>query len=256
MEKLSKTTGDVKATAPSAIVAIFIRGSRMTAKTLEEDDGVFEFFEQQLKAPFSPNKIKWRASNFNGNKSPALLYLDARDVMDRLDEVFGIGRWSTKYVDLDTRAVCTLSVSFNGWGWVEKADVGTQSTFEGEKGMYSDALKRAAVQFGVGRYLYDDEVLQGKSFETSNKKFTPESNDEIYAFVESHFRTYSNAKSNLLKSLFQSATTLEELKKYYAENKKIVEELKAEDSDSALYVAKIFKQRGSALKRVEKIIHG
>jgi len=228
----------------------------MTAKTEEADDAIFKVIEKQLKAPFSPNQIKWRASNFNGNKSSALLYLDARDVMDRLDEVFGIGRWTTEYADLETRCVCKLSVSFDGWGWIHKSDVGTQSTFEGEKGMYSDALKRAAVQFGVGRYLYDDGILENKSFATSNKRFTKEADEEIYTLVELHYRTYANSKANLLLALFQSATTFKELKKYYSDNKSVVDELKAEDSEAALYVANIFKQRGSALKRIEEKIHG
>jgi hypothetical protein len=228
----------------------------MTAKTEESDDATFEILEKQLKAPFSPNQIKWRASNFNGNKSSALLYLDARDVMDRLDEVFGIGRWTTEYTDLETRCVCKLSVSFNGWGWVHKSDVGTQSTFEGEKGMYSDALKRAAVQFGVGRYLYDDGILESKSFATSNKRFTKEADEEIYTLVELHYRTYANPKANLLLALFTSATTFKELKTYYSDNKGVVDELKEEDSEAALFVANIFKKRGSALKRIEEKIHG
>ena len=228
----------------------------MTAQTEEADSAAFEVAEKQLKAPFSPNKIKWRASNFNGNKSSALLYLDARDVMDRLDEVVGVGRWTTDYTDLETRCVCKLSVSFNGWGWIHKSDVGTQSTFEGEKGMYSDALKRAAVQFGVGRYLYDDNILENKSFEISSKRFTKEASDEIYKLVELHYRTFANAKANLLLALFQAATTFKELKQYYSDNKGVVDELKAEDSGAALYVATIFKQRGSALKRIEEMING
>ena len=225
-----------------------------------------ETLERQLKAPFPPNRIKWRASNFRGNKSQALLYLDARDVMDRLDEVFGMERWSTEYTDLESRCVCKLSVAFvptsnNGEPsyfseWVSKSDVGTQSTFEGEKGMYSDALKRAAVQFGIGRYLYDDDILGGKSFATSDKAFTKEANNEIYQIVESHYRVYSNPKSNLLKALFESATTFAELKSHYSDNKAVVEELKKEDAEAAAFVGAIFKRRGSALKKVEESIHG
>jgi hypothetical protein len=37
---------------------------------------------------------------------------------------------------------------------ISKSDVGDASNFEGNKGCVSDALKRAAVQWGVGRYLY------------------------------------------------------------------------------------------------------
>ncbi len=37
---------------------------------------------------------------------------------------------------------------------VSKSDVGTASQWEASKGCASDALKRAAVHFGIGRYLY------------------------------------------------------------------------------------------------------
>ena len=38
---------------------------------------------------------------------------------------------------------------------IAKDDIGTASNWEASKGCASDALKRAAVQWGVGRYLYD-----------------------------------------------------------------------------------------------------
>jgi hypothetical protein len=37
---------------------------------------------------------------------------------------------------------------------VSKDDIGTASIFEASKGCASDALKRAAVLFGIARYLY------------------------------------------------------------------------------------------------------
>jgi hypothetical protein len=37
---------------------------------------------------------------------------------------------------------------------VTRDDVGTASNFEPSKGTASDALKRVAVMFGIGRYLY------------------------------------------------------------------------------------------------------
>jgi hypothetical protein len=54
--------------------------------------------------------------------------------------------------------VCRLSVKI-GEAWVTKMDVGGPSDQKDEgdrrKAAFSDALKRAAVKFGVGRYLYD-----------------------------------------------------------------------------------------------------
>lgn len=116
-------------------------------------------------------------------------YITARNVFDRLDEVVGPGNWSTKYkiIDVERKVVeCTLTV----FG-VSKSDVGYNNNPEapefieakdrttkerivdettGEvkmirnpawedepfKASYSDSLKRAAVQFGIARWLYGD----------------------------------------------------------------------------------------------------
>jgi hypothetical protein len=39
--------------------------------------------------------------------------------------------------------------------WVWKANGAGETQVEGKKGEYSDAFKRAAVMWGIGRYLYD-----------------------------------------------------------------------------------------------------
>ena len=54
---------------------------------------------------------------------------------------------------LDGRTVCELSLKINGV-WITKTDGAGDTNIEGEKGGLSDAFKRAAVKFGVGRYLY------------------------------------------------------------------------------------------------------
>jgi hypothetical protein len=85
-------------------------------------------------------------------------YFDARAVQDRLDAVFGVDGWQDRYDLLpDGSAVCRLRCRV-GERWVVKSDVGSPSEqpYEGErhKAAFSDALKRAAVKFGIGRYLY------------------------------------------------------------------------------------------------------
>jgi hypothetical protein len=88
----------------------------------------------------------------------ALAYIDARNVMDRLDEVVGPDAWQDAYEVLAGGTVkCSLQLWF-GCCWVQKEDVGGQSdqsdTGDKAKAAFSDALKRAAVKFGIGRYLY------------------------------------------------------------------------------------------------------
>ena len=52
-----------------------------------------EHNELALKRPFPINKLRWR----KGGGSKELVYITARDVMDRLDSVFGVSGWQTKY---------------------------------------------------------------------------------------------------------------------------------------------------------------
>jgi hypothetical protein len=111
---------------------------------------------QALAAPFPAAEIEWRVGSTNGQKTSglALAYLTARHVMDRLDEVCGPGNWQDRYEFHGPRTVCYLSIRIDG-EWVTKADGAGDSDVEAEKGAISDALKRAAVKWGIGRYLYD-----------------------------------------------------------------------------------------------------
>ncbi|RVL48450.1 hypothetical protein CN138_08965 [Sinorhizobium meliloti] len=109
----------------------------------------------RLAAEFPREAISWRAQSVtkDGTKALALAYIDARDVMDRLDEVCGPESWSDRYEFHGSRTVCYLSIRVNG-EWITKADGAGDSDVEAEKGAISDALKRAAVKWGIGRYLY------------------------------------------------------------------------------------------------------
>ena len=86
-----------------------------------------------------------------------LSYITARDVQNRLDGVVGPGNWSTSFRVLSQEpwvVECTLTVC-----GVSRADVGYSNAPDSEdetepaKAAYSDALKRATVGFGVGRWL-------------------------------------------------------------------------------------------------------
>lgn len=110
-----------------------------------------------LAAPFPPEAISWRPQGKTGaHKRVQLLpYIDARDVQERLDDVVGAGGWSFQLEPLvvggDELMVARGRLTILG---VTKDDVGTASNWEPSKGCASDALKRAAVLFGIGRYLY------------------------------------------------------------------------------------------------------
>lgn len=111
---------------------------------------------RDLHAPYPAAEIEWRVGSTNGDKTSglALAYLTARHVMERLDDVCGPENWQDRYEFHGARTVCYLSIRI-GDEWVTKADGAGDSDVEAEKGAISDALKRAAVKWGIGRYLYD-----------------------------------------------------------------------------------------------------
>jgi hypothetical protein len=126
----------------------------------------------KLAAEFPRNAISWRAQSLtkDGTKAMALAYIDARDVMQRLDEVCGPANWQDRYEFHGTRTVCYLSVRVDG-EWITKADGAGDSDVEAEKGAISDSLKRAAVKWGIGRYLYalDAPWVPCESYEKGGK---------------------------------------------------------------------------------------
>lgn len=109
-----------------------------------------------LAAPFPPHRVSWRIGSTTKDKARgmALAYVDARDVMERLDEVCGVDGWQNRYSHTQGKTVCEIAVKI-GDEWIWKADGAGDSDIEAEKGALSDAFKRAAVRWGVGRYLYD-----------------------------------------------------------------------------------------------------
>jgi len=117
-----------------------------------------EALTEALAAPFDLSEVKFKPAVVSGNRAMALAYVDARVIQDRLDEVLGVLNWKDEYTVLPDGSVkCRLSLRING-EWICKEDVGGQSEQPDEgdrqKAAFSDALKRAAVKFGVGRYLY------------------------------------------------------------------------------------------------------
>lgn len=109
-----------------------------------------------LAAPFPPDAISWRVGSTNQEKTKglALAYLDARDVMDRLDQVCGPAGWQCRYSHVGGVTVCEIGIRSAPDEWLWKADGAGATDVEAEKGALSDAFKRAAVRWGIGRYLY------------------------------------------------------------------------------------------------------
>ena len=133
-----------------------------------------------LKVPFPVDRIRWRIGATSKDKTSCmpLAYVDARDVMKRLDDVCGLD-WQCKYSHVTPQGVvCDIGLRFPviddgdaiGAEWIWRSNGAGETQIEAEKGALSDAFKRAAVMWGVGRYLY---YLPNKWVDLKNGKFTP-----------------------------------------------------------------------------------
>jgi hypothetical protein len=127
-----------------------------------------------LKEPFPADVLGWKPQSVKGNRALAVCFIDARDVMNRLDEVFGVDGWQDAYAQQPNGSVmCQLRVKVDGQ-WIEKCDVGNESdqpdSGDKFKSAVSDSLKRAAVKLGIGRYLYS-LPLQWHDYDPTKKQF-------------------------------------------------------------------------------------
>ena len=134
------------------------KGLAAADEPLPAADVNVDVLTQELLGPFEATEVKFKPAVVSGNRALALPYVDARVIQDRLDEVLGVAGWQDEYECLpDGSVVCRLRLRL-GEEWITKMDVGgpSEQPDEGDrrKAAFSDALKRAAVKFGVGRYLY------------------------------------------------------------------------------------------------------
>ena len=117
----------------------------------------------ELKEPFPATDVEWRIqrSGFRGDKPWALVlaYVTNRAIQDRLDAVCGPENWQNEYRPAPSGegVLCGIGIKLDG-GWVWKWDGAENTNFEAIKGGLSGSMKRAAVQWGIGRYLYDLEA--------------------------------------------------------------------------------------------------
>lgn len=121
--------------------------------------------------------FKWRVQSFSKKKEVAtcVAYVDARDVMNLLDEGVGAENWQSDFKEIKGNLYAGIGIRFNSDSleWVWKWDCGTESNTEKEKGEASDSFKRAGVKWGIGRFLYDLPMQYIKTNEKKNDKNYP-----------------------------------------------------------------------------------
>jgi hypothetical protein len=190
--------------------------------------------------------FKWRVQSFSktSKKATCVAYIDARDVMDRLDTVCAYG-WHRSHEEIKGRIYAGVGITLPSgiimWRW----DCGTESNTEAEKGESSDSFKRAAVNTGVGRFLYDLDIKYVDSSEiktNSNYPYVVGSNGKRVYDITKHINgSYKQSKQQepqekeekkgkemtieVIKSFLPSCKTLDSLDKCMKDNRKFVNSL-------------------------------
>jgi len=199
-----------------------------------------------LSAQFNPDEIEWRvgATNKDKTKGIALAYITARAVMDRLDQICGPENWQCRYSHAGDKTVCEIAVRCND-EWVVKSNGAGDTDVEGPKGALSDAFKRAAVLWGIGRYLYSldspwvaleargrsyviakSELPRLKSMLGSVKQETP----VVRLTIEQ-----ANERASQIEGLLRDCKSLDQLKKIWAESAQALKLVS--EGDGSLYSA-------------------
>lgn len=110
---------------------------------------------EALRRPFVDEEVNWRVQQISRNGSAMLLcYVDARAEFNRLDTVLGPHNWQTNLNVNGNKNLAGVGINING-NWVWKWDGAGDTAIEAQKGGISDAIKRACVQWGMARHLYD-----------------------------------------------------------------------------------------------------
>ena len=118
------------------------------------------------------DEIKVRVGNCSEKGVTLLLFKDSRVDQTILDETVGPMNWQKSYKLIDGQLFCTISI----WDsekamWISKEDVGTEGNMETQKSRASDAQKRAAVSWGIGRELYTAPRLFVSADKLSNFRY-------------------------------------------------------------------------------------
>lgn len=152
---------------------------------------------KKLREPFTINFINWKINNLNTAKTKAMItfYLDARAVQHRLNRVLGVDGWDFTFTELEKDngvhgklTIYTYSEEDRKTkpkedciiNKVTREDVGYATPTEKSewyKDAVSDALKRCAVHFGVGHFLYALPYLW-IDLASPNQKFLNEDQNE------------------------------------------------------------------------------
>ena len=162
----------------------------------------------KLRAPFPEDRIEWRIQSCGEKQDGSvwarvLAYIDNRSAMERLDEVFGLD-WSHReeFHNIGNAAVCVVTITTAGRSVTGSCEVELNKgdDIDPFKSAASGAMKRAVVNLGIGRYLYDLPEAwaiigdrgkhQGKTKQGTRFRWDPPSLDGAARAADEHVETY------------------------------------------------------------------
>jgi hypothetical protein len=116
-----------------------------------------------LADPFAASDVEWRMQSCGKTRDgkfwgKCLAYITNRAIMERLDDVCGPENWRNEYAaapGATSGILCGIGIQIDAGQWVTKWDGAEETDIEHVKGGLSNAMKRAGVQWGIGRYLYN-----------------------------------------------------------------------------------------------------
>ena len=159
---------------------------------------------------------KWRVQSSRASGCMCVAYIDARDVMELLDNAVGVNGWQDEYYSVGAQTYCKLGIKLDN-EWIWKSDAGSESNIEKEKGLASDCFKRAAVKHGIGRFLYSLDMVWLPTWKTTDyagKTVYKPMHDTNKGVCPDYFRKKDgNGKATLLLNEFKLTEYIREILK-------------------------------------------
>ncbi len=165
--------------------------------------------QRELQQPFGQNDLEWRVQQAgqSGERVWAriIAYVTARAIQTRLDDVVGVFGWKNEFSPLPNSigdgSLCGISLKFDN-EWITKYDGSDNTSIEATKGGLSGSMKRAAVQFGIGRYLYDVEAMYADCISVETFKALKKPDKEPYEKAKTKEGNYFYWKAPKLDDKF------------------------------------------------------
>lgn len=145
------------------------------------------------------NEIECRVGQATEKGLSLLLYKDARVDMAILDETVGQARWQREHYEVKGNLYCRVGIKI-GDEWIWKADCGTESNTEAQKGESSDAFKRSCVNWGIGRELYSAPFIWVNA-QDCNLEAVTANNKKIYRCKDTFTVTEIDIKDKVILGL-------------------------------------------------------